>query len=90
MKIVTYTATYSRNFRLANYGGPEYENIKAEATITVELEPDEHEADIIAAVNALAKDAVQQQVKPVLDHYRKRTEDVRSHLPSDVQESLED
>lgn len=81
MKITTYTAVYSRTFNLANYGGPAYESVKAEASITVELEPSDHEADVIAEANNLAKTAVQQQVKPVLDHYRKQVDDIRASVP---------
>ncbi len=81
MKIITYTATYSRNFQLANYGGPEYENIKAEATITVELDESDTPDNVMAEVNRLAKEAVQSQVTPVLDHYRKQVADIRASVP---------
>lgn len=86
MKVKEITISYARAFNLAHYGGPQYESIRPEASITAELDENDDPEQVIASLNEMAKQAVKAQAAPVLAYYRKKVDEIRSSLPEGILE----
>lgn len=85
MKVTSITVSYSRTFSLEYYGGPRYESIKPETSITAELEDSDDPDAVIVELQALAKGSVKEQATAVLVHYRQKVNDIRAGLPADLE-----